>query len=171
MTSILITTCLLTIGLLFTTPVPPKEEPWNRTTTATTATTTLQRHGWYFPPPELLPTTPAQTETPALDESFSALLVQSATSPAPTPPTPQELVDSIFGWPGRQLVQCESGWNQWAVGAAGELGALQIHPVHKGLVARMGYRWEDMHQWEPNLRVAVEIRRTQGLRAWSCWQG
>jgi hypothetical protein len=50
-----------------------------------------------------------------------------------------------------------------------ERGLFQIHPVHKGLIASMGYTWDEMFDAEPNIRVAVEIRRRQGLRAWTCW--
>jgi hypothetical protein len=92
--------------------------------------------------------------------------------PPQIPLTPMELVDQIFGWPGAQLVACESSWNRWAVGRFGERGLFQIHPVHRyGIVARMGYSWDDMFEVEPNIRVAVEIRYAQGLRAWTCWRG
>lgn len=119
----------------------------------------------------------APTTTPA-----SSVTAPSTTTPSSPPPTntsaapvspksDRQLVDEILGWPFPAIITCESNWNRWAVGAAGERGLTQIHPVHKGLVARMGYTWAQMHEVEPNLRVAAEIRRTQGLRAWTCWRG
>ena len=130
-----------------------------------------------FPPPNSVSSTEMSVSS---TESSSAATVtpvvaDSTDSAPPTLPARElnltEMVDSIFGWPGAQLVQCESRWNRLAVGAAGERGLLQIHPVHIPLINRMGYSWDDMFLVEPNLRVGVEIRRVQGLRAWTCWKG
>lgn len=106
-------------------------------------------------------------------------VVQPVEKPArqtepPAELSPRELVDLILGWPFHQIIACESGWNRWAVGPYGERGLTQVHPVHAKpgeAIPRLGYTFDDMFEVEPNLRVAAEIRRTQGLRAWTCYRG
>lgn len=88
----------------------------------------------------------------------------------PPPKTDRQLVDEIFGWPGAQLVTCESAWNRYAVGPLGERGLFQVHPIWRREVERLGWTWEQMFEPEPNIRMAVHIRNVQGLRAWACWR-
>jgi hypothetical protein len=165
------TACLVSLALVLN-HTPIEEVPqWNVsdvnyvTVPAASFATSPSMSQWVEPPwfAETLPN--VSLEPSPTSESIE---------PEPPPelawaPTDRELVDSIFGWPGAQLVQCESRWDRWAVGRAGERGLFQIHPVHKGLIASMGYTWDEMFDAEPNIRVAVEIRRRQGLRAWTCW--
>lgn len=56
------------------------------------------------------------------------------------------------------VAHCESSLQPDAVGPAGERGIMQIHPVHiPGLIAELGYTWNDMFQVGPNLEVARAI--------------
>ena len=63
----------------------------------------------------------------------------------------------------RLIVQCESGGDTMAVGALGEIGLLQIHPVNLSLVG-------DVDLFDPlsNLNAGFEVYEEQGWRAWSC---
>ena len=88
----------------------------------------------------------------------------------------------VVGYPGALLVvpgefargflavaECESGYNPQAVGALGELGILQVHPVHMQLVTRLGYYWEQMAEAAPNIVVAAWIwSYTESWASWSC---
>lgn len=73
------------------------------------------------------------------------------------------------GWPEGsistvvRIARCESSFRTGAVGAAGEVGLMQIHPVHRDLHAR--YNLYDPVQ---NLRAAREVHAGAGWRAWSC---
>lgn len=166
-------TAVLSVCLLFVAPVAPKETVWSTTSVGTEFVAIAATSA---------PPTPRPFEEfPGTSNVLTVPLVVVEESPPPTSPslneapmvvrTDGELVDELFGWPGRQLVQCESNWNRWAVGRYGERGLFQIHPIHRGLIAAMGYSWDQMFEAEPNIRVAVEIRRVQGLRAWTCWKG
>jgi len=164
------TAAILSVALLFTAPATTEEptvwpvSPPSVSTAITAPTTSL----WY---PDL---SDIPTEIFGVVIESPALIVASPPPEPPPPPrvpTDAELVDELFGWPGRQLVACESSWNRWAVGRYGERGLFQIHPVHRARIAAMGYSFDDMFEAEPNIRVAVEIRRVQGLKAWTCWKG
>ena len=63
----------------------------------------------------------------------------------------------------RLIVQCESGGDRRAVGAAGEVGWLQVHPIHQFS--------GDLTDPSANLDAGFEVRERQGFRAWSCWEG
>ena len=63
---------------------------------------------------------------------------------------------------------CESGGKDSQVGAAGERGRLQIHPIHISRIITMGYSWDDMFRTEPNLLVAQALWQEQGWSPWSC---
>ena len=67
----------------------------------------------------------------------------------------------------RLIVQCESGGDTMAVGALGEIGLLQIHPVNLPLVG-------DVDLFDPlsNLNAGFEVYEEQGWRAWAhCSRG
>lgn len=88
--------------------------------------------------------------------------------------TPQEHVRRTLNRNGHgrywdtwsRIIACESGWNPYAVGAAGELGLAQIHPVHGWLWSRYGWRWSNPAD---NTLAALYVYRQQGWSAWSCW--
>ncbi len=173
------TATIVSLALLFT-PAPitaPKESSWQPIAPSESwvsaspaediSTTAYSSSPLWIDPPEI----PVHS---SIAESVPPPSTAPILSPIDTglPPSPMELVDQIFGWPGAQLVTCESGWNRWAVGSFGERGLFQVHPIHRyGIVARLGYSWDDMFEVEPNIHVAAEIRRVQGLRAWTCWRG
>ena len=77
-------------------------------------------------------------------------------------------LDPEFGATFRSVMECESGGDPLAVGALGERGVLQLHPIHRQLVERMGYAWGDMFQLGPNILVAEAIWKESEWQPWSC---
>lgn len=78
------------------------------------------------------------------------------------------------GWPKEEMPQalavsgCESGWRPRIVGAAGELGLFQIHPVHRWRFdARFGPAADPFDAGQ-NAAVALDIYREEGWTPWSC---
>lgn len=67
-----------------------------------------------------------------------------------------------------RVFECESRLNPLAVGALGEAGISQIHPIHAARVGKMGYSWEEMFKVGPNLDVAHSIWLEQGWNPWAC---
>ena len=69
-----------------------------------------------------------------------------------------------------RIAWCESKFNTWAVGAAGERSLFQIHPIHRnGVVASLGYSWDDIFDPVANINVAVALyQRAGSFRSWSC---
>lgn len=65
------------------------------------------------------------------------------------------------------VIECESGGNELAVGAAGERGLLQLHPVHQIRVEQLGYTWDQMFERYPNLHVAYTIWLRQSWWPWA----
>jgi hypothetical protein len=80
------------------------------------------------------------------------------------------------GWPTHRLDEvvrvsdCESRHRPHVVGAAGERGVMQIHPVHRSLVASLGYAWDQVADTRVNLAVAraVFVQAGRSWRPWSC---
>ena len=67
------------------------------------------------------------------------------------------------------VIECESRWRADAVNpASGAAGLLQIHPIHRARVERMGYSWADMLHPAANVRVGLAIWREQGFAPWVC---
>ena len=60
------------------------------------------------------------------------------------------------------VFMCESGMRPWAIGAAGEKGVAQIHPIHW---ARFGMPPDDL---DGQLAQAAMIVAALGWGAWSC---
>lgn len=84
---------------------------------------------------------------------------------------PLACVDAPAGWAAQALAigECESHWRTEAVGEAGELGILQIHPIHFPRMVLMGL---DL-QFEPDrLKYAFWLWESSGrsFRQWSCAQ-
>lgn len=63
------------------------------------------------------------------------------------------------------VIQCESRWDTNAVGSAGELGLLQIHPIHETGMRRQGLDW---HTEVDRVKYAVTLWSRQGWSPWSC---
>jgi len=70
-----------------------------------------------------------------------------------------------------RVMRCEtrgSAAPDYAVGRAGEVGRWQVHPIHAGLVERLGYEWADLTDPEVNGIVARAIWDASGWKAWAC---
>ena len=79
------------------------------------------------------------------------------------------LVKPEFARTYLDVAWCESKYDERAEGAAGERGFLQIHGLHKARIARLGYTWEQMYEFWPNLIVAYDIwSDSQSWDQWSC---
>lgn len=66
-------------------------------------------------------------------------------------------------WFMHAVVQCESGWQPWETGRAGEAGLFQIHPVNWHL-----FGGRDPWDVVANTEVALVLRRAAGWAPWSC---
>ena len=55
-----------------------------------------------------------------------------------------------------------------AVGAAGERGIAQLHPVHRHRFESKGWSWDDAFDPVYNLVVAKSIYDEQGWEPWTC---
>lgn len=94
---------------------------------------------------------------------------------------------AAVGWPVSPtlpvVARCESGvdldydgvkeaLDTTAISPWGDRGALQINPVHAlpgGMVARMGYQWDDMLSLVPNLVVGLALYHAAGgFSPWAC---
>lgn len=65
------------------------------------------------------------------------------------------------------VIWCESKFNPAAVGAAGERGALQIHPIHEAGMRRQGLDWRNSEV--DRTRYAIQMWERSGWQpAWSC---
>jgi len=142
---------------------------------------------------------PAVSETAAAHaEAVEALVARGAYSTPPQAPTasatphqlevtaipPVEVAGSgqnlqslalEAGWPQHRLDElaavawCESRFYSDRVGQAGELGPLQIHPVHRELVASLGFTWSEVSDPMVNLIVARRVfLDAGGWGPWSC---
>lgn len=69
-----------------------------------------------------------------------------------------------------RVVHCETGgtYNTRAVGAAGERGLLQVHPIHRPTIAVLGMTWDDMFDPWANARFGLWLYQRQGWQPWSC---
>ncbi len=70
-----------------------------------------------------------------------------------------------------EIAWCEMGqkWNPSAIGAAGERGGFQIHPIHAS-------KWPDYWteaalDFVRNAEMAYDIWLTSGFGPWSCYRG
>lgn len=76
--------------------------------------------------------------------------------------------DAAFAaWAG-PVGWCESLGRATALGAALEVGLLQLHPVWRDLVAEHGYLWAELEIPAINIEIAYEIWRTAGPDEWAC---
>lgn len=63
-----------------------------------------------------------------------------------------------------RLIQCESRWDRWKIGANGELGLVQIHPIHFRKMRNLGLEpTEELHRL---VYAGWVIFPRQGLAPW-----
>ena len=99
------------------------------------------------------------TQTPGTPESETVLWVYDLRRP------PVEVPRQFAVW-AVPVALCESGFNDAAVGALGELGMLQIHVrVHGPRMRAMGL---DPAEGGDRFRFAVVLHREQGSAPWTC---
>ena len=75
------------------------------------------------------------------------------------------MVDPEFAATMFSVMACESQFRMDAVGAAGELGLLQIHPIHQKRMEDMGL---DFTKENDRVVFANALWQEQGWRPWSC---
>ena len=78
------------------------------------------------------------------------------------------LVPISFGWWAASVIPCESSWDATKTGAAGERGLMQLHPVQRERIERLGYTWDQMYEPKPNIMVALDLYLAEGSRPWAC---
>lgn len=127
-------------------------------------------------PRQVTTTAPPETTTSLMPTPSTTTTAAPAPEPPPAPPTPAGEVEALilryFG-PAHYdkavaVARCESGLNPRAY-YAGHAGIFQIaERWHRARVERMGYRWEQMYEAEPNIHVAHTIWTEQGWRPWTC---
>ena len=66
------------------------------------------------------------------------------------------------------VVYCESRFNPGTVGAAGERGLFQIHPVHIPYLQDRGMAWDDMFSVSANIAYAYDLYSRSGWGPWTC---
>lgn len=103
-------------------------------------------------------------------------------APQPVPPgkvlfiyaldKPAVMVPRQFSEEVRAVIECESGWDTGAVGPYGELGLLQVHPIHFPRMRSLGL---DPLRAADRVRFAVILWQENGLKDWessrNCWKG
>lgn len=97
--------------------------------------------------------------TPAIAEPEVAvdLFAWDALEPAVAVPT--DFAQVLY-----RLIQCESRWDRWRIGAEGELGLVQIHPVHFRRMRKLGLEPnEELHRL---IYAGWVIYPRQGLGPW-----
>lgn len=138
------------------------------TTVVTTTTSTI-------PPTTISPTTvytpetsPPPTETvPAPPEPVQAPIVAQQVQPSSDI---EALICSTFVndcAKALSVAWCESNYNPGVVGAAGERGIFQIHPVH---IPRLGPYggWDAMFDPSSNIAYAYALYSSSGWGPWTC---
>ena len=103
---------------------------------------------------------PALTQAPGEPESETVLWVVYDGASSVRIEVPRE-----FARKAVKVALCESGFNPAAVGAAGELGILQVHPVHAAAMMAAGL---DFQSERDRILWAVELWQEQGGSPWAC---
>lgn len=123
------------------------------------------------------------TMTPDVTMPTTTTVPPTTTSTAP-PARPvvftgsvPDIIRSVFARFGADVAeeavrvsQCETGgtFDPRSTGAAGERGPMQVHPVHRDRVERMGFTWDQMYEPGPNAEVAAALYAEAGWQPWSC---
>ena len=71
-------------------------------------------------------------------------------------------------WMAARIMLCESGGDPSKVGADGERGLMQIHPIWIPFLNHLGYTWQQMFDPLANMEVASGIVSRYGWAPWSC---
>ena len=171
-----IVTLLLFAGIAMFVLTAPSIAPEPPPTAAPPVETTTQ------PPTTLPPTTvPPTTAPPA---AVAPATVPPTTTP-PAPPTTAPPAQTIEYEPGSienmicaafgdqcskalSVVHCESRFNPGTVGAAGDRGLFQIHPVHIPYLSDRGMSWEAMFDPASNIAYAHDLYSRSGWGPWTC---
>jgi hypothetical protein len=118
--------------------------------------------------PPAAPAAPVAPTTPRVQR----IAAVQAVAVAPAPGTVEAVIAEVFGAHARAAIgvaRCESHLNPGAISRGGaNWGLFQINRAHRGRVAAMGYRWEDLLDARVNALVAKSIFDEQGWRPWAC---
>lgn len=131
-------------------------------------------------PPTTAPvTTLAPTTLPPT--TLPPTTLPPVTAPPTTAPSPppveyavgslEEMICATFGdqcAKALSVVHCESRFNPGTVGAAGERGLFQIHPVHIPYLADRGLSWDAMFDPASNIAYAHDLYSRSGWGPWTC---
>lgn len=126
------------------------------------------------------PDDPVPESAPTVSEPVTAFSVIPEPTPILPPAAERDHMSGLTrddvraaaraaGWPASEIetvvrvAECESGLRPWEVGAAGEVGVLQIHPIHRELHARY-----DLRDPVQNMAAGLEVWQASGWGAWSC---
>lgn len=140
------------------------------TTTTQAPTTTTE--------PEPTTTAPPTTEAyiPPAPPTTQAYIPPPPPPPAPVVPevaagSIEEMICNTFGdqcQKALSVVRCESSFNAGTVGAAGERGLFQIHPVHIPYLQDRGMTWDSMFDPASNIAYAYDLYSRSGWGPWTC---
>lgn len=118
---------------------------------------------------------PGSPERPPVERIQDVCLPPRSMRCQPPPATPQQAVRRQLNregmgwawWTAQAIIYCESKWDPYARGAAGEYGLWQVHPIHD-------WRWDGRDWTDPadNTEVAIAIYRDAGnsFSPWSCYR-
>lgn len=156
-----------------TTPPPP--EP---TTTTTRITLPVMEPAPILeavPPTTVAPTTTVAPPPPMPEPTLPPPPVVAPEPAVPVVVEPATDLESLICATftadcGKALsvVYCESRFNPGTVGAAGERGLFQIHPVHIPYLAERGMTWDSMFDPASNIAYAYDLYNRSGWGPWTC---
>lgn len=131
------------------------------TTTSTVVETTTTTEA-YIPPPTTAYIPPPEPQPEVVQEPIAPVVASGSI---------EEMICNTFGDQCQKALSvawCESRYNPGTVGAAGERGIMQIHPVHIQYLGNYGLTWDDMFDPAANLTYAYALYSSQGWGPWTC---
>ena len=127
-----------------------------------------------FPPTTEAPTTTTTTTTVYVPPT-TVYVAPPTTTTVPVEVVPasdvEQMICDTFGdqcAKALSVVYCESRFNTGTVGAAGERGLFQIHPVHIPYLADRGMSWDAMFDPASNIAYAYDLYSRSGWGPWTC---
>jgi hypothetical protein len=115
---------------------------------------------------------PVVEQSAAVPASLQGIVAPATPAPVVAPGTVEAIISEVFGPHAKAAIgvaYCESRLRPTAISPNGaNVGLFQINAVHRGRVARMGYRWEDLLDPRVNALVAKTIFDEQGWGPWAC---